>query len=74
MLALGILKQAHHLLTLIWRKLPRFPLKACPAGRFARADGLEVAGRLLVVRNTGLPGILLLRASTQDSRADNNQR
>jgi hypothetical protein len=60
MLALGILKQAHHLLTLIRRKLPRVPLKACPAGRLAGTDGLEVAGRLLVVRNTSLPGILLL--------------
>jgi hypothetical protein len=74
MLALGILKQAHHLLTLLRRKVPRVPLETRPAGRLARANGPEVAGRLLVVRNTGRPGILLLRASTQDSRANDNQR
>jgi len=63
-LALGILKQAHDLLTLIRRKLPRVALETCPTGRLAGADGLEVAGRLLILRNTGLSGILLLCTST----------
>ena len=74
MLALGILKQAHHLLTLIRRKVPRVPLETCPAGRLARADRLEVAGRLLVRRNTILSGILLLRTRAQKSRTNNNHR
>ena len=59
MLALGILKQDHDTLTLIRWKLPRIPLKTCPGGRLARADGLEVAGRLLVPGHASLPRILL---------------
>jgi hypothetical protein len=70
MLALGVLKQKHDALALIRRKLPRIPIKTSPGGRLAGADGLEVAGLLLVPGHTSMLRILPLPAGAQESGGD----